>query len=140
MRELFPSYADVARGSHEAYVSLDDGLVLFLDELILWLATHASNQDFLNVEGSKVSKLVESESVDRPVPIISFVARQRDLRELVGDSLLGAQLKYWEARFDVITLKDRNLPEIASRRVLTSNSEAARQQIEQSYEVDLQGP
>jgi len=156
VRELFPSYRDVARGSHEAYVSLDDGLaivsrhagalgydglVLFLDELILWLATHASDQNFLNTEGAKVSKLVEAESAERPVPILSFVARQRDLRELVGEHVLGAQqvgfadvLRYWEARFDRITLEDRNLPEIASRRVLVPRSEAARQQLEQSYE------
>ena len=140
VEEFFQSYKEVARGSEEAYVPLDDGLaiisrhaqalgydalVLFLDELILWLATHAADQRFLNTEGPKVSKLVEAERADRPIPIVSFVARQRDLRELVGDSITGAEqlgfadvLRWWEARFDTITLDDRNLPEIAARRVL----------------------
>ena len=52
------------------------------------------------------SKLVEATNADRPVPLISFVARQRDLRDLVGENLAGAVqlqfsdvLKHWEARF-----------------------------------------
>jgi hypothetical protein len=152
---FFQSYKEVARGSQEAFVSLDEGLaiislhaqslgydalVLFLDELILWLATHAADQNFLNIEGPKVSILVEAESAHRPIPIVSFVARQRDLRELVGDDTTGAQqlgfadvLRWWEARFDMITLEDRNLPEIAARRILQPKSEATRQQIEQSW-------
>ena len=156
VEEFFQSYKEVARGSQEAFVSLDDGLaiisrhaqslgydalVLFLDELILWLATHAADQKFLNAEGPKVSKLVEAESADRPIPIVSFVARQRDLRELVGEGVTGAEqlgfadvLRWWEARFDTITLEDRNLPEIAARRVLQPKSEAARQQIEQAWQ------
>lgn len=151
----FHSYAGVAEGAGETFVPLDEGLavisrharalgydalVLFLDELILWLATHASNQDFLNEEGAKVSKLVEAQSAERPVPILSFVARQRDLRELVGDAVTGAQqlgfgdvLRWWEARFDTITLEDSNLPEIAAQRVLRPRSEAARQRLEQSW-------
>jgi hypothetical protein len=152
---FFRSYKDVSRGNEEAYVSLDDGLslisrhardlgysavVLFLDELILWLATHAADTDFLNTEGAKLSKLVEAETADRPIPIVSFIARQRDLRDLVGEHVPGAQqlsfadiLSWWEARFDRITLDDRNLPEIASRRVLKPKSEAARQELERSF-------
>ena len=152
---FFRSYQDVSRGNEEAYVSLDDGLslisrhardlgysaiVLFLDELILWLATHAADTDFLNTEGAKLSKLVEAESAERPIPIVSFIARQRDLRDLVGEHVPGAQLlsfaeilSWWEARFDRITLEDRNLPEIASRRVLKPKSEAARQELERSF-------
>ena len=62
-----------------------DGLILFLDELILWLATHSADLGFVQTEGNKLAKLVESRKADRPVPIISFVARQRDLRELIGE-------------------------------------------------------
>ena len=156
VEEFFQSYKDVARGNQEAYVSLDDGLaiisrhaeklgydslVLFLDELILWLATHAADQNFLSTEGAKVSKLVEAESADRPIPIVSFVARQRDLKELVGDGVTGAQqlgftqaIDWWEARFETITLEDRNLPMIAAKRVLAPKSEAARQQLDQSWD------
>ena len=42
-------------------------------------------------------------------------------------------LQWWEARFERITLEDRNLPEIAARRVLRPRNEAARQQIDRAY-------
>lgn len=68
----------------EAFVSLDAGLeiasrharslgydaiILFLDELILWLASNAANVDFIAREGPKLSKLIEAERSDRPIPI-----------------------------------------------------------------------
>ena len=65
-----------------------DGLVLFLDELILWLASRAADLAFVH-QGQKLAKLVESQTPERPVPVISFVARQRDLRELVGSASLA---------------------------------------------------
>ena len=143
-------------GSGERFVDLDaglavmaqhaaelgyDALILFLDELILWLASHAADAAFVSREGQKVAKLVESARADRPLPIISFIARQRDLRELVGEHLPGAEqlgfadvLNWWEARFDRITLEDRNLPAIAERRVLRPRNAAARQQIDDAFE------
>jgi hypothetical protein len=136
---LFPSYAQVARSGSESFVSLDRGLaiisrhakdlgydavILFLDELILWLASRAADLSFVSQEGEKLVKLIEAESADRPIPIVSFVARQRDLRELVGDHVAGADqlrfadsLSHWEGRFHRITLEDRNLPKIAEKRV-----------------------
>ena len=138
------------------YVSLDRGLavmsqhardlgyravVLFLDELILWLASHSQDSAFLNREGQKVAKLVEAEAAGRPIPIVSFIARQRDLRELVGSSVPGAQqlafadvLQWWEARFDKIVLEDRNLPAIIERRLLQPRGEAERQQLRDAFE------
>jgi hypothetical protein len=68
-----------------------DGVILFLDELILWLATHLANVEFVTTEASKLATLVEASKADRPVPIISFIARQRDLTEFVGVGLPGAQ-------------------------------------------------
>jgi len=152
---FFSAYQGMAGGHEEAFVSLDqglsilsrhakglgyDGVVLFLDELVLWLASRAADRAFISREGQKVAKLVESETADRPVPIISFVARQRDLRELVGEHVTGAEqlgfadvLKYWEARFHTITLEDRNLPAIAEKRVLSPRSESARQQLDQAF-------
>lgn len=156
----FTAYASVARsgggGQGEAFVSLDDGLailsrhasdlgydgvILFLDELILWLASRAADVAFVSSEGAKLSKLVEAANADRPIPLISFVARQRDLRELVGDNMAGAMqmqfadvLKYWEARFHKITLEDRNLPVIAQARVLKPVSESARQVLDAAFE------
>ncbi|MBF0333687.1 MAG: hypothetical protein HQL40_08575 [Alphaproteobacteria bacterium] len=55
--------------------------------LILWLATRAADPAFVSNEGAKLSKLVEAANADRPIPLVSVVARQRDLRELVGDTL-----------------------------------------------------
>lgn len=143
--------------SESGFVSLDEGLsamsrhaeglgydavVLFLDELILWLASHIANQDFVTTEGQKVAKLVEAQVADRPVPIVSFVARQRDLRELVGEHTPGAEqlgfddvLRYSEGRFSKITLEDRNLPEIAERRVLAPIDDDARRQIDDAFEA-----
>ena len=140
----------------ERFVSLDEGLavmsrhaqalgydalILFLDELILWLASHAADSAFIHREGQKIAKLVEATRADRPIPIVSFIARQRDLRELVGEHLPGAQqlgfadvLNWWEARFDTITLEDRNLPAIAERRVLRPKSEEARNELESAFE------
>ena len=117
-----------------------DGLILFLDELILWLASHAGNSEFVNRESQKLPKLVEASNAIRPAPIISFVARQRDLRELVGQHIAGAEkmgffdtLSYHEGRFGVIRLEDRNLPAITEKRVLRPVSEAAKRMIDEEF-------
>ena len=156
--QVFTAYQSLA-GTGESFVPLDDGLaimsrhardlgydavVLFLDELVLWLASHAADLTFVSREGVKLVKLVEATNADRPIPLVSFVARQRDLRELVGDSLSGAVgvqfsdvLKFWEARFHRITLEDRNLPAIAEKRVLRPVNEAARQTLNGAFEQVL---
>ncbi|MBN4054935.1 hypothetical protein JYT15_00340, partial [Acidimicrobium ferrooxidans] len=115
-------------------------VVLFLDELILWLANHAASLGFIQREGQKLAKLVEAQEADRPIPLLSFVARQRDLRDLVGDDFTGAErlnfseiLGHWEGRFHTITLEDRNLPEIAEKRVLRPKNEAARAQLDRAF-------
>lgn len=153
--KYFSAYQGLAGGRKEAFVPLDQGLsipsrhakglgydavVLFLDELILWLASHAADLSFINREGQKLAKLVEAQTADRPIPLVSFVARQRDLRELVGEYVPGAEqlgfgdvLKWWEARFHTITLENRNLPAIAEKRVLRPRSEAARQELDQAF-------
>ncbi len=152
---FFTSYRSLA-GDQESYVSLDEGLsilsrhardlgydavILFLDELVLWLASHAADVNFVSREGTKLVKLVEATNADRPIPLISFVARQRDLRDLVGENLAGAVqvhfsdvLKHWDARFHRITLEDRNLPAIAEKRVLRPVNEAARQTLQAAFD------
>ena len=153
--QFFSAYRTLA-GSGESYVSLDDGLsimsrhardlgydavILFLDELVLWLASHAADVNFVSREGTKLVKLVEATNADRPIPLVSFVARQRDLRDLVGENLAGVVqvqfsdvLKHWEARFHRITLEDRNLPAIAEKRVLRPVNEAARQTMQAAFD------
>ena len=153
--QFFSAYRSLA-GSGEAFVSLDDGLsimsrhakalgydavILFLDELVLWLASHAADVNFVSREGTKLVKLVEATNADRPTPLVSFVARQRDLRDLVGENLAGSVqvqfsdvLKHWEARFHRITLEDRNLPAIAEKRVLRPINEVARQTLQTTFD------
>lgn len=157
---IFPAFKGIAQGKDEAYVDLDvglsiisthakslgyDGLILFLDELILWLATHSADIGFVQTEGNKLAKLVESRKSERPVPIISFVARQRDLRDLIGENVPGAAqlnfsdvLSHWEGRFHTITLEDRNLPVIAQKRVLKPKNDACRAELEESFEKTAQ--
>lgn len=153
--QFFSAYRTLA-ASGESYVSLDDGLsimsrhardlgydavILFLDELVLWLASHAADVNFVSREGTKLVKLVEATNADRPIPLVSFVARQRDLRDLVGENLAGVVqvqfsdvLKHWEARFHRITLEDRNLPAIAEKRVLRPVDESARQTLKATFD------
>lgn len=118
-----------------------DAVILFLDELILWLASHAADMNFISHEGTKLVKLVEATHADRPIPLISFVARQRDLRELVGETLAAGSvqtqfndsLRHWEARFEVIKLEDRNLPAIAEQRVLRPVSAEAKRTLDEAF-------
>src|SRR5206468_11988340 len=96
---FFKSYSVQAEGQREAYLSLDkglcvlsqharglgyDALLLFLDELILWLATRSADLDFVKREAAKLTNLIEAQTPDRPIPLVSFVARHRDLRTLIG--------------------------------------------------------
>ena len=153
---IFRSYHNVAMGQDEAYLDLDkglavisqhaqslgyDGLILFLDELILWLASHAADINFIHHETQKLVKLVEGQSADRPIPIVSFVARQRDLRKLIGDTVPGAHklnfddsVDWSDGRFGVVKLEDRNLPMIANKRVLKPRNQAARQELDAAFE------
>lgn len=155
----FSSTVGVAAASGEGYVEVDDGLgamsshaqslgyegiILFLDELVLWFATQMADPSFVQREGPKVARLVEAGAAKRPVPLVSLIARQRDLREFVGEGVPGAErlnfsdiLKYWEGRFETIELPDSALPAIVSKRLLEPRSEAARQQLDDAFDEML---
>ncbi len=146
---FYATQRKLSASRQERYTTLDEGLsamsrhardlgfdavILFLDEFILWLASRAADAAWIAREGQKVAKLVESSIADRPVPIVSFMARQRDLRELVGEHMPGAQqlsfadtLQWWEARFDKVMLEDRNLPAIAKERLLRPRGAAEKE-------------
>ncbi|MBX6767641.1 MAG: phage resistance protein, partial [Actinomadura rubrobrunea] len=151
------AYRTAVGGDADAFVSLDEGLslisrhakeklgydaiILLLDELVLWLNTHLAKPAFVAEQASMVSRLVESPEWERPAPIISFVPRQRDLRDLVGRDVAGAQqtslfdtLKHWDGRFDFIRLADANLPEIVKERLLKPKDDAARAEIEAAFD------
>jgi hypothetical protein len=157
LRTHYRALPGMAEATAEGFVPLDKGLdaisrhakslgydavVLFLDELVLWLASRMADVAFVSREGAKVVHLVEADAAERPAPIVSFIARQRDLRELVGENVPGAQslsaidiLRHSEGRFDTITLEDRNLPAIAERRLLRPRSEQARQTLDDAFEL-----
>jgi hypothetical protein len=114
-----------------------DGLVLFLDELMLWLTMMMQEEKQVLRESAKFTNFVEGGDSRRAIPIISFIARQRDLREITGEEMHGTgeaamqqNLNYASGRFDSIKLEDRNLPEIAHERLLRPRSDEARQEIQ----------
>jgi hypothetical protein len=149
-RTWFKSFLETPR----KYIDLDDGLgivseharglgydgiIFFLDEVILWLASRASNLTWFHNEVQKLVKLVEGQS-QHVIPFVSFLARQRDLSEMVGERFAGAEnaqlresLKWSEGRFETITLEDRNLPAIAEKRVLIPRSESARATLDEAF-------
>jgi hypothetical protein len=151
------SFAAGMRGAADAFLPLENGLavisrharslgysglILFLDELILWLQAHMSNQEKVNTEVSKLVKLVESADSDRPVPIVSFISRQRNLSQLIGADVTGADVKNLEAqveylagRFTVINLEDTNLPAIIKERVLRPKDDAGRSALDAAFAV-----
>ncbi|MHB1447251.1 MAG: hypothetical protein ACYCZV_16590, partial [Acidimicrobiales bacterium] len=143
-------YIDLSRGlaaiSAHAQSLGYDAIVLFLDELILWLASTIGNLEFVQRESQKLTNLVEGTAANRPIPIISFVARQRDLRELVGDHIAGAErvsfadtLTLQSGRFGEIVLESGNLPVVAKRRILRPVSSAAEQELRNAVEQALRG-
>ncbi len=154
VRDLVETHFPAMKNTEE-FVDLEDGLavisahskeigydavVLFLDELVLWLATHAADPAFVTREGDKVVKLVESSRADRKIPLVSFIARQRDLRELIGQHIPGAErlafadvLNHHNERFGLIKLEDRNLPAIAQKRILLPKSAAAKAQMDAEF-------
>lgn len=118
-----------------------DAVVLFLDELVLWLAFSVADKQFFARESQKLTKLVESSTGTRDIPLVSFVARQMDLRRWFADSgasgaeqeALDRAFKHQEGRFQTITLGDDNLPYVAHRRLLTPKDEAAAAQIADAF-------
>ncbi|GAA3377840.1 hypothetical protein GCM10020367_55120 [Streptomyces sannanensis] len=153
---LLPGFAKNAVEDEHGFISLDaglsviaehakalgyDGLILFMDELILWLATLIHDQKFVAREASKITNFVEGGDARRAIPVVSFIARQRDLRELVGEEVSGAAessiqdtLNLASGRFDKITLEDRNLPQIANARLLKPKDDAAAQLVDAAFE------
>jgi hypothetical protein len=103
-----------------------DAVVLFLDELVLWLAFSVQDREFFRRESQKLTKLVETSVGARAIPLISFVARQMDLRRWFADAgasgaeqeALDRAFRHQEGRFGTLVLGDDNLPYVANRRLL----------------------
>lgn len=151
VRTLLPAFAqqtqgfiDVDRGlgvmaRHAARLGYD-GVVLMFDELVLWLSSLAGDRVRLNSEVQKLSKLVDAQDMERDIPLVSFVARQRDIGELVGNQYAGADahilqeaLRLWQGRFGTVLLDDRNLPAVIEKRVVRPKDSAARKRLEDAF-------
>ncbi|MGP5623187.1 DUF6079 family protein [Candidatus Corynebacterium faecigallinarum] len=147
---LFSSYR-----THSEWVPLADGLaeiarharsvgykgiVLFLDELILWLMFMRSAEAFNN-EAQKLTLLVESGKGQLDIPIVSFIARQYDLATWKDSSMeAGRELearrqsfKHQEGRFNTIELGSRNLPMIAKKRLLRPVDDTAQLKLTKAF-------
>jgi len=118
-----------------------DAIVLFLDELVLWLAYKVRDRAFFAREAPKLTKLVESSTGPRAIPLVSFVARQLDLRKWYADSgasgaeqkVLDEALRHQDGRFVTIELGDGNLPFVAEQRLLKPKDDLAKQQLRDAF-------
>ena len=160
---MFQRYAGTVRADQASYIEFDEGLsvisqharnvlgydaiVLLLDELVLWLAGLIADPKKIHEQVQKVSKLTESAAGPRPAPIISFVPRQRDLRDLVSKAAVGNEvtslfdmLKYWDGRFEQINLDDSNLPAIVHERLLKPKDQAAKAQLDMAFDAASRMP
>jgi hypothetical protein len=124
------TYVDLATGlaamaAHAKSLGYD-AVVLFLDELVLWLAFSVQDREFFARESQKLTNLVETGTGSRAIPLISFVARQMDLRRWFADAgasgaeqeALDRAFRHQEGRFGTLVLGDDNLPYVANRRLL----------------------
>ncbi|MCQ6269121.1 hypothetical protein M8J71_01185 [Pseudarthrobacter sp. R1] len=113
-----------------------DAVVLFCDEIILWLTFMVSNHEKFSREVQKITQLVETGAGHRAVPIISFLARQLNLQQFFSDNAgvagneqqaLETAFRHQEGRFARVELGEHNLPLVVHKRLLSpKNGDAAR--------------
>ena len=108
------------------------GIVLMIDEFLLWLA-EKSGQEFVR-EINNLTIIVDHNTGQRPAPIFVFVARQRNLQEffpdLVDESKIHEHLDHHAKRFEETKLQDVELRHIVRGRVLRpKNSEAVKKAV-----------
>jgi hypothetical protein len=103
------------------------GIVLMIDEFLLWLA-EKSGQEFVQ-EINNLNVIVDHNTGQRSLPVFVFVARQRNLQEffpdLVDESKIHEHLDHHAKRFEVTKLQDVELRHIVRGRVLRPHDAAA---------------
>jgi len=106
------------------------GIVLMIDEFLLWLA-EKSGQEFVR-EINNLNVIVDHNTGQRPAPVFVFVARQRNLQEffpdLVDESKIHEHLDHHAKRFELTKLQDVELRHIVRGRVLRPKDGAAVEQ------------
>ncbi|MFC8385749.1 phage resistance protein [Nocardia sp. NPDC057272] len=118
-----------------------DGVVLMLDELVLWLTFLITERERFNAEVQKITKLVETSRGRLAVPVISFVARQHNLAEWVAtgpdagaiQQAVERAFAHQEGRFGLVKLGDENLPYIAHKRLLKRRDTEAEAALEAAF-------
>lgn len=117
-----------------------DAIVLYLDELVLWLAGNAGVPGFVGRETQKMVKLKEAQDADRAIPIVSFMARQRDISQFLGEHASGSlraetqrNMSHHEGRFEVVELADSNLPAIVAHRVVRPKDDSSAQKLADDF-------
>ena len=145
-------YIDIDRGlavlSEHAKSLGYDAVVLFLDELILWLIFSVRSNEFFGRESQKITKLVEAAGNPRPIPLISFISRQMDLRKWLADAgASGSEqeatdraLQYQQGRFRTIELGNDNLAEVAHVRLLQPKDDQGRQVLDDAFRAVTRSP
>ena len=138
-------YVDLDRGlvviSEHAKSLGYDGVVLFLDELVLWLAFSVRDTEFFARESQKITKLVESSGRQRAIPLMSFISRQMDLRKWFADAgasgaeqeALDRAFQYQQGRFREIQFGDDNIAEVAKARLLKPKDGAAQAILDRAF-------
>lgn len=103
------------------------GIVLMIDELLLWLA-EKSPEEFSR-EINNLNIIVDHSTGQRPLPIFVFVAVQRNPQEffpdLVEEAKVHAHLDHHSKRFELTNLEDVELRHIVRGRVLRPRDAAA---------------
>ncbi|MRG98408.1 DUF6079 family protein [Polyangium spumosum] len=96
------------------------GLVLLVDELLLWLS-EKTGPEFKRAI-NQLNVLVDHTDGRRALPLFVFVARQRNIREFFPDMVqedgLHQHLDHHAKRFELTTLQDVELRHICRERVL----------------------
>ncbi len=118
-----------------------EGVVLFLDELVLWLSSLREDKDRLTEQATRVSTLVEHGDFQPSIPFLTFAARQRNLSDMVGNFAVGEdekvfqdQLSYWKDRFETIGLEDKDLPRIIKKRLLRPVSDDKAAELDEAFD------
>lgn len=117
-----------------------DGVIFYLDELILWLMFMIPTRAQFNKEAQKLTLLVENDH-GAVLPMVFFIARQFDLSTWQDTSIeSGADLEarqqafsHQGGRFHTIELGDKNLPQIANRRLLQPRNAQAKMHLDEAF-------
>jgi hypothetical protein len=106
------------------------GIVLMIDEFLLWLA-EKSAQDFAQ-EVNNLNVIVDHTTGQRQLPVFAFVALQRNIQEfypdMVEEAKIHEHIDHHAKRFEITKLQDVELRHIVRGRVLRPRDPSAVQQ------------